>query len=156
MWHKMRRENQQLTEQETIEILEQGTSGVLAVAGDMDYPYAVPIGYVYHDGKIYFHCAKSGHKIDAIKRNPKVSFCVVAQDEVVPEKYATRFRSVIAFGKATILSGEDMRRPIELLAAKYTPDDEAGRMREIEKDYPALCMIVLNIEHMTGKKNKDM
>ena len=72
-------------------------SGVLAAAGEDDYPYAVPLSYVYCDFKLYFHCAKEGHKLEAIARNPKVSFCVIDQDQVVPEKYTTYFRSVIVF-----------------------------------------------------------
>ena len=79
-------------------VLSRGSHGVLALAGDEGYPYAVPISYVYEGGKLYFHCAKSGHKLDAIARCPKASFCVVDQDQVVPQEYTTYFRSVIAFG----------------------------------------------------------
>ena len=71
MFRPMRRGKQLLPPEESIQILEQGTSGVLAVAGDAGYPYAVPLSYVYMDGKLYFHCAKSGHKLDAIRRNSK-------------------------------------------------------------------------------------
>ena len=99
MFRPMRRGKQLLPPEESIQILEQGTSGVLAVAGDAGYPYAVPLSYVYTDGKLYFHCAKSGHKLDAIRRNSKTSFCVIGQDAVVPLEYTTYFRSVIAFGQ---------------------------------------------------------
>ena len=78
-----------LSQEETERILKEGTSGVLALAGDEGYPYAVPISYVYDGEKIYFHCAKQGHKLDAIARNPKASFCVVEKDQVVPEAYTT-------------------------------------------------------------------
>lgn len=88
----------------------------LALAGDDDYPYAVPISYAYSDSKLYFHGAKSGHKIDAIKRCDKASFCVIDKDDVVPEEYTTYFRSVIAFGKIRIMEEEsEMRKAIELL-----------------------------------------
>ena len=73
----MRRKNQALSEEECIAVLRRGTSGVLAAAGEDDYPYAVPLSYVYCDFKLYFHCAKVGHKLEAIARNPKVSFCVI-------------------------------------------------------------------------------
>ena len=79
-----------------------GTSGVLALAGDNGYPYALPISYVYSDGKIYFHSAKSGHKIDAVKRCEKASFCVIAEDNIIPEEYTTYYKSVIVFGKLKI------------------------------------------------------
>ena len=88
----------------------------LALAGDDDCPYAVPISYAYSDSKLYFHGAKSGHKIDAIKRCDKASFCVIDKDDVVPEEYTTYFRSVIAFGKIRIMEEEsEMRKAIELL-----------------------------------------
>ena len=88
----------------------------MALAGDDDYPYAVPISYVYSDSKLYFHGAKSGHKIDAIKRCDKTSFCVIDKDDVVPEGYTTYFRSVIVFGKIRIMEEEsEMRKAIELL-----------------------------------------
>lgn len=99
MFREMRRKRQLLSEKESIDVLARGTAGVLALLGDDDYPYAVPISYVYNDSKLYFHGAKTGHKIDAIKECSKASFCVIDQDNIVPEEYTTYFRSVIAFGK---------------------------------------------------------
>ena len=107
MFREMRRNKQQLSNEECGEILRKSTAGVLAVSGDDGYPYAVPLSYVYCDNKIYFHSAKSGHKIDGIKNNSKVSFCVIAKDEIIPEKFTTYFRSVIVFGKARILESMD-------------------------------------------------
>jgi len=88
---------------EAVKILQSATSGVLAVCGDDGYPYAVPLSYVYADGKIYFHSALQGHKIDAIRSNPKVSFCVIDKDDIQPQEFTTYFRSVIVFGKARII-----------------------------------------------------
>ena len=123
MFREMRRKRQQLSEKEAAAVLERGTSGVLAVLGDGGYPYAVPLSYVYQDGKIYFHCAGSGHKLDGIRNCDKVSFCVIDQDEVHPEKYTTYFRSVIAFGKARILEEDEKRKAILLLTEKYCPKE---------------------------------
>ncbi len=154
MFHEMRRKRQQLTEAECIEILMKNTSGVLAVSGDNDYPYAVPLSYVYDNGSLYFHCAKSGHKLDAIKAYDKVSFCVIDQDFVVPQEYTTYFRSVILFGRASIVDQEnEIRSAIEKLAIKYCPDDsKANRDSAIEKEYKAMCMVKVQIDHMTGKE----
>lgn len=152
MFRKMRRWKQSLPEEQCIAILKKGTSGVLAVHGDDDYPYAVPLSYVYTKEKLYFHSAVSGHKLDAIRQNDKVSFCVTDQDTIVPEEYTTYFRSVIVFGRAHVLEGEEKRRAIELLAEKYSPDDPEGRCQEIDREYARLCMIELKIEHMTGKE----
>ena len=154
MFREMRRKKQQLPYNECIEILDNSTSGVLAVLGDDDYPYAVPLSYVYTDGKIFLHCAKTGHKLDAIKKHEKVSFCVIAQDKIVPERYTTHYRSVIAFGRARILENDsEIRESIELIAKKYHPTGTAEhRSAEIEGAYNALCMIELEIEHLTGKE----
>lgn len=102
----MRRKRQQLAEEESIGILQKATSGTLALMGDNDYPYAVPISYVYHEGKLYFHSALTGHKVDAICKCDKASFCVIEKDDVQPEKYTTFFRSVIAFGRIRIIEDE--------------------------------------------------
>lgn len=154
MFREMRRNKQLLSNNESVEILKNGTSGVLALLGDNEYPYAVPISYVYDNSKIYFHGAKSGHKIDAIRKCNKASFCVIAQDEIHPEKYTTYFKSVIAFGKIRILEDEnEIRQAIEKLAIKYYPkDDEVNRNQEIAKEWKTLCMIELSVEHMTGKE----
>lgn len=149
----MRRNRQLLPEEESIAILENGTSGVLALSGDSSYPYAVPISYVYNDGKLYFHSALNGHKIDAIRRNGLASFCVIAQDVVVPAEFTTRFRSVIAFGRIRIIDEPvEKRRTAELLAAKYDPDNLGNLDREMEKGFDRMCMIELEIEHLTGKE----
>lgn len=158
MFREMRRKRQQLTDTECIEILKRNTSGVLAVSGDSGYPYAVPLSYVYDEHTLYFHCAKSGHKLDAIKDYDKVSFCVVDQDLVVPQKYTTYYRSVIVFGRASIIDQEDeIRSAIEKLAIKYYSDDSKdNRDSFIEKEYKALCMVKIQIEHMTGKEAKEL
>ena len=110
IFREMRQKKQELSRQEIADILHKGTSGVLALLGDNDYPYAVPISYVYDDGKIYFHGAKNGHKIDAIQRTAKASFCVIDKDLVVPEEYTNYFRSVIAFGQIRIIEGDLEKR----------------------------------------------
>lgn len=134
-------------------ILKENTSGVLSVYGEDGYPYGVPLSYVYADGKLYFHSAKDGHKIDAVRNNNKVSFTVIAQDNIVAEEYTTYFQSVIAFGTARILEQNDEKRAaIEQLAEKYMPDLKEGRLQEIEKEFHRLCMIEVTIDSLTGKE----
>ncbi len=153
MFRQMRRKKQVLTKEECELVLERGTSGVLAVQGDGGYPYAVPLSYVYTGGKIVFHCAKQGHKLDAIAQNDKVSFCVIDLDDIQPERYTTYFRSVIAFGRARVLEEEAEKcAAIETLAAKYTPNDPEGRKQEIEREYRALCVVAIEIDHLSGKE----
>ena len=150
---QMRRIQQQLTREECLQVLERGTHGVLAVLGDEGYPYAVPVSYVHGDGKLWFHCAKTGHKLEAIRAYPKVSFCVVDQDQIVPEEYTTYFRSVIAFGTARELEAPwEKRQALEALAAKYSPQQEAGRKEEIRAQFANVAMGGLTVEHMSGKE----
>ncbi len=157
MFREMRRKNQVLSAEESIQILKRATSGVLAVSGDDDYPYAVPLSYVYHDNKIYFHGAKAGHKLDGITRNEKVSFCVIDQDQVIQDEYTTYFRSVIVFGRARVMDEEEKRRALEILTARYSPDiEEARRSQAIDKELKAVCMIELEIEHMSGKESIEL
>lgn len=154
MFRPMRRHTQQLTHEEAVALLEKATSGVLALSGDEGYPYAVPISHVYADGKLYFHGAKTGHKVDAVTREPKASFCVVDQDEVVPERYTTYFRSAIAFGKIRIFTDDAKKRQaLVLLGRKYHPTDSAeGLTKAIDAEFPATCMMEMTIEHLTGKE----
>ena len=156
MFREMRRKRQLLPHEESIAILEKMTNGTLALHGDEGYPYAVPISYVYADGKIYFHCAMKGHKVDAIMRNEKVSFCVVEQDNIKPAEFTTYFRSVIVFGRAGILTDEtEKRAALNLLADKYS-HGEAGFSDEITKSFNHLLMVKIDIEHMTGKESIEL
>lgn len=153
MFREMRRKNQLISKENTDDILYKGTSGVLALHGDEDYPYAVPISYVYDGERIYFHSAKSGHKIDAIKNESKASFCVINLDQVIPEEYTTYFRSVIAFGRVRLIDDiKEKRIALEKLAARYSPNLEQGRLEEIDKSLDRVEMIVFEIEHLSGKE----
>ena len=154
MFRDMRRKNQVLSHEECLAVLDRGTSGVLAVQGDDGYPYAVPLSYAYEDGKLWFHCARTGHKLDAILRDPKVTFCVVDRDQVVPLEYTTYFRSVILFGKARVLEDPaEIRTALEKLALRYAPEDsEAHREAILEKELPALVAIEVTMEHLSGKE----
>ena len=154
VFREMRRKKQVLSQKEVEGILHKGTSGVLALLGDNDYPYAVPISYVYDDGKVYFHSAKSGHKIDAIQRTAKASFCVIDEDLVVPEEYTTYFRSVIAFGKIRVIEDDrEKRAAIEKLAIKYAPEDTAANRDDaISRGGNLICMLEMKIDHITGKE----
>lgn len=151
-FREMRRKRQQLSEAETIEMLQKGTSGTLALMGDNGYPYAVPLSYVYADGKLYFHSAKEGQKMDAIRNCSKASFCVICSDEVHPKEYTTYYGSVIAFGQIHIIEDEDEKiATARLLGNKYNPDDEQALQAELEKGLARMLMLRLDIEHMTGK-----
>ena len=154
MFRPMRRSGQALGIDACKEVLSRGTSGVLALLGDGGWPYAVPMSYAFDGEKLYFHCAREGHKLDAIRREARASFCVVDRDEVVPEEYTTYFRSAIAFGRVRVIEDEAQKRAaIELLARRYFPQDSAeNRHRAIEREWAGLCMLEMDIEHLSGKE----
>lgn len=158
MFREMRRKRQQMPESEAVAILERGSHGVLAVLGDGGYPYAVPISYVYEDGKIYMHCAKSGHKLDAVRACEKASFCVVDQDEVVQAEFTSHYRSAITFGRIREITDDaEKRRMVSLLARKYCPDlPQAEHDKAMERDWAPLNMLELTIEHLTAKQAKEL
>lgn len=157
MFREMRRKKQQLLAEEAVAILKNGSFGVLGVTGDDGYPYTVPVSYAYKDGSIFIHCAKEGHKIDGIKRNDKVSFCVVGKDEVVPEEFTTRYRSVIAFGRAGMITDDNRKRfALESLIEKYSPGLIKEGKSEIQKDWNKVCLIEIKIEHLTGKASREV
>lgn len=142
---------------ETIKILQSCSSGVLAVAGGNGYPYAVPLSYAFQDGKLYFHGATGGHKLDAIRQNDKVSFCVIQADQVVPEAFTTHYRSAIAFGRARILSERgEKQQALECILEKYSPEYLAEGRAEIEREWDRLCVVEVLIEHMTGKASREL
>ena len=149
----MLRKKQQLREEECIEILKNELRGVLSVIGDDDYPYGMPINHFYceEDGKIYFHSGRKGHKIDAMKRHDKASFCVYDQGFRREGEWALNIRSVIVFGRIEFI--EDREKIYEIarrLSHKFT-DDEEYIEREIVRSGPGTLMFALVPEHMTGK-----
>ena len=155
MFRTMRRSAQEIGEAECREILSGGSSGVLAVSGDGGYPYAVPLSYACEGDRIYIHCAPEGHKLDAIRREEKVSFCVVAQDDVVPEEYTTRYRSVIAFGRARVLTEDaELRAGLMAICRKYVPGQDGQSAREVEGALGRVAVIAVEIDHLSGKESR--
>ena len=149
----MRRIKQLLTNEQCEEILNRGTYGVLSVLGDNGYPYGVPVNYVYHDGKLYFHTAVTGHKIDSMRAHDKVCFTVVDKDDVVKDEYTTYFRSVIAFGRVRFIEDEtEKRQALVWLGERFNPGDKEGLDKEMAKGFSHLHMVEITIDHLTGKE----
>ena len=153
MFREMLRFKQQLPQEECIEILKVQKRGVLSVLGDDDYPYGMPINHFYceEDGKLYFHGGKQGHKIDAIRRHDKASFCVYDSGFRRDGEWALNIRSVIVFGRIEIVEDQDEVYEIaRQLSHKFT-NDEAYIEHEIKRSGPRTLMFALTAEHMTGK-----
>lgn len=157
MFREMRRNRQQLSPEESLDILKNSTSGVLSVLGDDGYPYGVPLSYAYHEGMLVFHSATSGHKVDAIESNPKASFTVIDQDKVVPPEFTTYFRSVIAFGKTRIVESDDEKlKLLRILGERYWPGHLAETDEEIRPRLKHMHVIAFEVEHLTGKQAKEL
>ena len=156
MFRKMRRIGQMLPEEECIEILTNEPRGVLALLGDYDYPYALPMSHVFVDGKIYFHGAMTGHKNDAVKNHDKASYCVMDGGVRNPEDdWSYIFRSVIVFGRIRTLSDDDEKvEKLTHLGDKFFPTHEET-VSEIEKLLHRTEVFEITIEHITGKIVKE-
>lgn len=153
MFRELVRKKQQISQEECIQILKNEKRGVLSVHGDDGYPYGMPLNHYYceEDGKLYFHSGMTGHKIDALRQNSKVSYCVYDEGYRKEGEWALNIRSVILFGRIEFL--EDREKIYEIsrkLSYKFT-DDTAYIEREIEHSGPRTLMFALTIEHMTGK-----
>ena len=186
-FYPMRRHKQQLSQEKCFEILEKGSSGTLALLDKQGFPYSVPLSYVFFPGKateaqipesqilhpngekpaiaetqgnlgsIYFHSALEGHKIDAIRNCAKASFCVIAADDVIPEKFTTAYRSVIVFGEVRVVKDDTNRKlGLELLGHKYSPNFEEAMQAEIANAFDRTAIIELKIEKITGKEGLEL
>jgi nitroimidazol reductase NimA-like FMN-containing flavoprotein (pyridoxamine 5'-phosphate oxidase superfamily) len=151
----MRRFKQQISEEECIRILSSEKRGVLSMMGEDGYPYGIPLNHWYNpeDGKLYFHGAKTGHKIDAIKANDKVSYCVYDQDFRKEGDWALNIRSVVVFCRARIVddSEDELKRKIAVCLCRKFTSDEAYLQKELTNAMPRAAFLELTIEHMTGK-----
>lgn len=155
MFRRMRRLGQQLTKEECESILTNEPRGVLALLGDDDYPYALPMSHVYVDGKIYFHGAQEGHKIDAVKRHSKVSYCVIDKGIKAEGSWWYTFKSVIIFGKMRILTDRDEKiDKLTHLGDKFFPTHEET-VDEINRLLDRTEVFEIEIEYMTGKLIKE-
>lgn len=155
MFREMRRFKQQISKEECIRILMEQPRGVLSMLGDNDYPYGIPLDHWYceENGKLYFHCAKVGHKLDAVRNHDKVSYCVMDQGFRKDGDWALNINSVVAFGRIRIVDDaeDELKRKIATgLCRKFT-DDEAFLQKELTHALSRAAFMELSPEHITGK-----
>ena len=153
MFRPMRRFKQQVSQEKCVEILKNEWRGVLAVLGDDGYPYTIPLDFFYDegDGKIYFHGAKEGHKLDAIEKCDKVSFCVMDSGFKKEGDWASNITSVVVFGRLKkVEDAEKTKEKVCKIGLKYHPTPEAVEIEWENAKNRVLCL-ELTIEHMTGK-----
>lgn len=151
MFRNMRRFKQEIPENECIDILKKQPRGVLAVYGEDGYPYAFPMDYIYMNEKIYFHCAKEGHKLDAIAADNRVSFCVMDEGFRKDGDWALNIRSIVIFGRVKkIDDADESLKIVRQIGLKYYPSAESVE-DEINKAISRVQILELSIDHMTGK-----
>lgn len=151
MFREMRRQDRKINDSETIRILEEGQYGILSTTGNDGYAYGIPLSYAYSNNSIYFHSALEGQKLDNIKHNNRVSFCVVGATEVLPDKFSTKYESVIVFGKASEVCEEEKHEALVSILKKYSPGFMDNGMKYISTGSPKTKVIKIEIEHMSGK-----
>ena len=152
MFRAMGRIKQQISQEECIRVLKEQPRGVLSMIGDNGYPYGIPLNHLYlDDGHIYFHCGKHGHKIDAIAKCDKVSYCVYDQGYRKDGEWALNISSVVVFGRIREVTDEDRMREICTLLTKRFTDDDEYLQRELRDSFKNVKCLELIPEHTTGK-----
>lgn len=155
MFRPIRRKKKEMDIDAAKELLQCSRRGVLAVNGDDGYPYAIPVNYFYdrNAGKIYFHGARAGHKVDALKACDKVCFTVYGNETIKEEEaWAPFVQSTVVFGRCHLL--EESAEAMEILkkvAEKYYPNEQLID-EEIERSGKAVQLFGIDIEHISGKE----
>ena len=153
MNHPMRKKERELSKTEALRIIEEGEYGVLSTCGADGYPYGVPLSYAYADGKLFFHGAFEGHKIENLSCSPKASFTVVGDTHVLTDIYSTAYESAIAFGNVHMNLDDEMKvYGLRLLVEKYTPDNPERGYSYAKKALPNTNVYYMEIEEITGKR----
>jgi uncharacterized protein len=154
VFKEMRRSDRQLEASEAEKILKKCEYGIFSSIDENDYPYGVPLSYVYLKGSLYFHSALQGKKLDNIKNSDKVSFTVVGAVELLPGKFTTNYESVVVFGKASEVQGEEKYEALVAILDKYAEDFMEKGIEYIKSDDSIVKVVKISIEHMTGKARR--
>ncbi|MBJ6724555.1 pyridoxamine 5'-phosphate oxidase family protein [Geomesophilobacter sediminis] len=150
----MRRSERAISRPEAEAILAAGEFGVLSTVGSDGIPYGIPISYCVIGDGIYVHCAVEGRKLDNLGACDQVSFCVIGNTEVLPDKFATRYESVIVSGRAAEVFDAEKQRAMEGLQEKYCSDYRKEGLEYIAKSWDRTRAFRIGIEKMTGKARR--
>jgi nitroimidazol reductase NimA-like FMN-containing flavoprotein (pyridoxamine 5'-phosphate oxidase superfamily) len=150
----MRRKDRQISNTETIEIINKGEYGVLSMCAPDNKAYGVPLNYVFWNNCIYFHCAKGGFKMDNLDKNNNVSFCIVGNTELLPDKFSTRYESAIIFGKTEEVKEKEKFYALIELVKKYSSEFLENGKRYIQDLSDNTTVIKIRIDEITGKARK--
>lgn len=155
MKKEMRRKEKAMTQEETLEVLENAEYGVLSTISKDNTPYGTPMNFVYLDGAIYFHCALEGHRLENIAGNSNVCLSVVDSVKLMPAKFNTQYRSAAVFGTIQVVQDtEEKRKGITAIMEKLSSDYHDAGMEYINSAFDKICVLKLEISHMTGKATR--
>ena len=155
MFREIRLTDRIVNDEKAVEIIANGSYGVLSTIGEDGYPYGVPLNYIHFDSCICFHCAQQGHKLDNIDFNNKVSFCVVTKSDVLSNEFDTDYESAIAFGTATVVTDDSEKKDILLsVLNKYSADYLKAGNNYMKKYWDETKVIKIKIEHLSGKTHE--
>ncbi|MCL2006562.1 MAG: pyridoxamine 5'-phosphate oxidase family protein [Treponema sp.] len=146
----MRRNDREKTKEEALDILAKGSYGILCTLGENGYPAGTPLNYVSDVGSIYVHFAK-GNALESATKHPKVGFTVVTRSDVVPSEFVTNYESVMVYGRAVELHGQQKYDALYLLIKKYSPGFEESGIEHIKEDIDKCHVLKISIDHLTGK-----
>ena len=147
----LRRADRALSAEQALKILESGEVGVLATADAAGNPLATPLNYVYWNGAIYFHCAPAGHKLENLRVNARVSFCVIGASKVLPEALSTAYRSVIVQGHASLVTGDEKRQALAALLRKFGNPGAASGDECLGDSIDRTAVVRISMDHFCGK-----
>lgn len=154
MKREMFKSKRQMSEEAVVRACEKGNHGTLSVNGDDGYPYAVPVNYVYDNGKIYIHSAEYGYKVDCIKRDDKICFSAIINSKVEQSKFTAAYRSIVATGRIHAVENEnEKRRILEKFIYKMAPDYIDGGMKFVENAIGKTLLLCIEIEEIKGKES---
>jgi uncharacterized protein len=154
MYKSLRRKDRELNLKAAAQLLTEGEYGFLATVGTDGQAYGVPLNYVYKNNYLYFHCALEGHKLDNIKANNKVSFCVVGRTKVLADQFSTEYESAMAFGTASVVQGNERHEALLSIVEKYSPDFKEEGKKAIAKYDDKTTILKLEIKHIFRKSQK--
>lgn len=152
---EMRRKDRAISEEESVALLNKAEYGVLSTVTEDRKPYGVPLNFCFIDTGIYFHSAIEGHKVENIEQNRHVSFCVVGNTEILPDKFATQYESIVVFGEIEEVFGEEKQIALEGLVRKYAPKFIEKGKKYIDSQKNKTRVFRININRLTGKARKE-
>lgn len=150
----IRRSDREITTQEAKEILDTAEYGIMSTVSKDGQPYGLPLNYAYKNDCLYFHCAISGHKIENIEQNSKVSFCVVGKTKVLPEKFSTEYESAVVFGVVSEVNGAEKHDALLWLLEKYCSDFIEEGKQYIEQKDKMTKIYKIAIDQISGKARR--